>query len=202
MLNLLFATLLSLPLYPLNPTAQDTVSTYNLHATFGVNGPTSFLSAGPEITAKYEYRIYHPFLIRTSLDYRYGTITSNQFPDGSLNRYIVSGEAIYYRGTDFLTGYFGVGLLYSMYNFNPTDDALEFYNEVYGADDIRVKPTFGYRFIAGLRWHRHFSIEIGITEIRPKIIYYKDISPTEFQETTQKFRFNDFKISLGYLFEL
>lgn len=191
-----------MPFYPLNPTAQDTINTMNIHFTAGYNGPTSILSAGPEATAKYEYMIYHPFIIRSSFDYRYGDITSVNFPQGNLHRYTVSAEIMFYRGTDKLTGYFGAGLVHSWFNYNATESELTYYNNLDGTDDISLTSSFGYRITAGLRFSKFYSVEIGITEIKPELLFYEQMDATHFRESREKYRMNDFKVSIGYIFSL
>lgn len=203
MINLILATWLSLPLYPLNPTDADTISTMNIHITAGVNGPSKVLSMGPEITVKYEYMVYHPIILRTSLDYRYGKISSLFLPDGDIHRGILSVEMIYYRGVDKLTAYFGTGFVMaiSSFKFKRADDDV-LIEEIREGTKISVSNAFGFRFTFGLRINRVYSLEIGITEISPEFVYYNNLGIGRYSEARQKFRFNDFKFSFGYLFPL
>lgn len=202
MINLLLATWLSLPLYPLNPTDVDTLNSMNLHITAGLNGPSSVLSTGPEITLKFEYLIYHPFLFRTSLDYRYGNIKSVILPDGKLHRGTLSAEFLYYRGTKHLTGYLGFGVVMASSTFDlvPADNDSLVINEHY--TDVNISRSYGMRLSFGLRYKGSYSLEIGITEINPEFIYFKRLNNGWFSESKEKFRFNDFKVSLGYIIPL
>ncbi len=202
MINLLLAAWFSLPLYPLNPTEADTINSMNLHFTAGVNGPSSILSTGPEITVKYEYMFYYPYILRSSLDYRFGKVNSVVLPDGDIHRGMLSAEIIYYRGTNKLMGYLGAGIVYSFssFKFNAAiDDSLIVQNEI---SDVSISRALGFRLTFGLRLKQVYSLEIGITEIRPKFVYYKNLGGGWFSESKEQFRFNDFKVSLGYILPL
>lgn len=199
---LVLAALMALPLYPLNPTQQDTVNHMNLHFTVGFNGPSSVVSGGPEITTKWEWLISHPFIIRTAFDYRYGSVSTSTFPDGKMHRGLLSAEIIYYRGTDRLTGYLGAGPVYSMNGFSIADDAADSLNENFGTTDVSVSDVLGFRITAGLRILKSYSIEVGITEIRPKYMYTRQLTPERYAISSEQFRFNDFRVSVGYLFTL
>ena len=83
---LLLAALMSLPIYPLNPAGQDTISFINMHVAVGLNGPNSYVSAGPEFSARYEMVLHHPFVFRATGDYRYGRVTSILYPNGDIHR--------------------------------------------------------------------------------------------------------------------
>ncbi|UCD63591.1 MAG: hypothetical protein JSW34_12735 [Candidatus Zixiibacteriota bacterium] len=202
MTALALAALMSLPLYPLNPTVQDTLNHMNLHVTAGMNGPSSVVSGGPELTVKYEMLFNHPFVLRAALDYRYGEVSSATFPDGDMHRAILSGEWLYYRGTDRLTGYLGVGIVWSLNHFTPSPATADSLLTNFGITDVSVSDAVGFRITAGLRILRSYSIEIGITETNPKYIYYSQLSPDRFSLAGQRFRFNDFRVTVGYLFTL
>ena len=202
MLALIAATILSLPIYPLNPTVQDTVNTMNLHITAGVAGPSGVISAGPEVTVKYEYLFNHPFILRTSFDYRFGQVTSNKFPNGKVHRETISAEAIYYHGADRMTGYIGMGIVAGFNTFLPDDESFEQLGFSKDNTDLDMSWALGYRFTLGLRIRQVYSIEVGITEISPSFIYREHLSPTKFTEEKTEFRANDFKVSFGYLIEL
>ncbi len=202
MTALVFATFMTLPLYPLNPTGQDTINYMNLHVTAGLNGPSPIVSAGPDLTVKYELMIHHPFIVRAAFDYRYGSISSPVYTDGDLHRGLFSLEAIYYRGTDNITGYIGAGPVYSMNNFNiSANDADSLFNHE-GVTSVGMSDAIGYRITAGLRVHRTFSVEIGLTDTRPDFQYTSRVSPVEYSITSRDVRFNDFRVSFGYLFTL
>jgi hypothetical protein len=199
---LILSTLLSLPLYPLNPTAQDTINVMNLHVTAGYIGRGENVSAGPEMTLKYEMMIQYPFILRTALEYRYGTIIADHLPHGRISRLLIAPEFIYYRGTDRLTGYLGGGPVYSFefYRMNAsTADSLQ--NNL-GVSDVSVSDVFGYRITLGLRLHRIYSLEIGITELYPSFVFRRDLARNEYAISSKEFRFNDFRVTLGYLIPL
>ena len=202
MTALIFATLLSLPMYPLNPTGEDTVSFMNVHVTAGLNGPGAVVSTGPEFTIKYEMTLYHPLILRAAFDYRYGSISSSVYPDGDVHRGLLSAEALYYRGANGLTGYVGVGLVWAMNNFSIDQSEMDSLFTNYGYTSVKMQDVPGYRLTAGLRIHKTYSIEIGLTETRPRYVYTTRYSPTSYSVLKKKFRSNDFRVSLGYLFTL
>lgn len=199
---LILAALMALPLYPLNPTEQDTINHMNLHFTVGFNGPSSVVSGGPEITTKWEWLISHPFILRTALDYRYGSIKTATFPDGTMHRGLLSAEVIYYRGTNRLTGYLGAGMVYSMNQFSISDAAADSLRENFEITDVSVNDVLGFRITAGLRILKSYSLEVGITEIRPKYVYTRQYTSERYSISSEQFRFNDFRVSVGYLFTL
>jgi hypothetical protein len=199
---LVLATLMSLPVYPLNPTSQDTVTYMNLHVTVGLNGPGSLMSTGPELTAKYEMMIVYPVILRGAFDYRYGAVNSTVYPNGDLHRAMFSMEGMYYRGTKKLTGYVGAGLVWSVYNFSiATADAESLYVS-HGFTNVAIEEAFGYRITAGLRLHEVYSLEIGLTDTRPSFLYTQRLDDDRYAVYHRKVRLNDFRISLGYLFHL
>ncbi len=202
MLPIIIAAFLSLPLYPLNPTAQDTVNTMNLHITTGISSQSAMISAGPEFTAKYEYLINHPFIFRTSLDYINGNINSKNYPNGTLHRLSLSTEVLYYKGTKSKMAYLGLGIVYGRGIFDLNDD-IYFSNDSLGVpQDIKFGSTFGYRLLMGMRFQHRYSIEVTITEISPSFIYFRDTGLNAFSEEKFSFRANYVKVSLGYLFKL
>ncbi|UCG60884.1 MAG: hypothetical protein JSV52_11200 [Candidatus Zixiibacteriota bacterium] len=202
MTALLFATLLSLPIYPLNPVLEDTVNNVNLHLTAGFNGPGSVVSTGPELTVKYEWMVHHPFIVRAAFDYRYGTVRSVVYPDGDLHRGQLSLEVLYYRGTKKLMGYIGAGAVYSLNKFSLADTDTDSLYTNYEITDVNISNVPGYRITVGLRIHSVYSIEIGLTDTRPSYVYTRQYSPTRFGISSKQFRSNDFRISFGYLFHL
>ncbi len=168
----------------------------------GYIGRGESVSAGPDATLKCEMMIQHPFILRAGLEYRYGTISADHLPHGRLSRILFAPEFIYYRGTRKLTAYLGGGPVYSFEFFNSytaTSDSLQ---KSLGVTKVDVSDVFGYRITIGLRMHRMYSLEIGITELYPSFVYRRDLSSTEYSVSSEKFRFNDFRITLGYLFAL
>jgi hypothetical protein len=202
MTALVLATLMSLPVYPLNPTSQDTVTYMNLHVTAGLNGPGSLMSTGPELTAKYELMIVYPVILRGAFDYRFGAVNSNVYPNGDLHRSMFSVEAMYYRGTKKLTGYVGAGLVWSMNNFSIASADAESLYVNHGFTDVAIDEAFGYRITAGLRVHEIYSLEIGLTDTRPSYLYTQQLDDDRYAVMHRKFRLNDFRVSFGYLFHL
>lgn len=202
MTALLFATLLTLPIYPLNPTGQDTVAYMNMHFTAGLNGPGAIVSAGPEFTVKYEMTIAHPFIIRSAFDYRYGSIGSINYPDGDLHRATFSAEGIYYRGTKKFLGYVGLGLVWSMFDYHLSDGATDSLSTSFGISEVDISSAPGYRITAGLRFHRSFSLEIGLTDTRPDYVYTIRHDDNSFSVGREQVRFNDVRVSFGYLFSI
>jgi hypothetical protein len=199
---LLLVTWLSLPLAPINPVEEDTLSDMSLHFTAGLANPNGIVTAGPVLSVNYEILVIHPFMVRGTVDFKYGRMKSNLFPKGHLWSTMFGGDAIYYRGTDYLTGYIGFGYVYSLHHFVPfeaTADSL-YLNE--GVTDVDVQPKWGYRLVLGLRYHKSYSLEIGVVELQPDIkktgIGGNRVEIRSYQKT----RTGSFRITVGYLFEI
>ena len=71
MTALIFTAWLALPIAPLNPVAEDTLTATNIHISAGVTTPNGVLSTGPEISVKYEMLAVHPMVVRGSIDFKY-----------------------------------------------------------------------------------------------------------------------------------
>ena len=199
MTALLLASLLYLPIAPLNPVAQDTLPSLAFHFTGGVAGPNGIVSAGPELSAKCEMLVLHPFVVRGTVDLRYGQTTSNLFPQGHLYVTTVGADAIYYRGTHFLTGYIGFGFLYAFHRFDSFDRTADSLYASEGVADVQIDPQNGYRLILGLRYRRNYSLEVSVSEVRPdfrKIGVGEDGSEVRSYQAT---RTGSFKVTLGYI---
>jgi len=202
MLAILLASLLTLPLYPLNPVEEDTLSVINIHFTAGINGPNSFGPVSPEISIKYETLIKHPIVLRASSEYKYGTVNSKFYPNGHLHGITFSLEVFYYRGTDNLTAYLGLGPLLGlnrMTMYKSTRDSLQ---TNYNIIDVSVKPAIGYRISMGIRYKQIYSIELSLSQAEPRLVYTRQISPVNFSELTSKVKVNDVRITFGYLIKL
>lgn len=199
MLTLILTSLLSLPLYPLNPVDQDTLAAANLHFTLGVSGPNAIVSSGPELSLKYEMLIDHPFVVRAAADYRFGSVTTRLFPNGQMHTGTASVEGFVYRGTDKLTGYMGAGVVYSYNYFKLKSAAADSLVTNHGITDVRIKNTFGYRFTLGMRIQRSYAIEFAVTEIRPDFVYVSRTSPSQYSEMAEPIRLNDVRLSFGFL---
>ncbi len=199
---LLIATWLCLPLAPLNPIDEDTLASINAHVTVGMASPNGIVSTGPEVSAKYEMLVIHPFVLRGEVDGKYGRVTSNLFPQGDLYTLTLALDALYYRGTDHLTGYIGVGAVYAFNHFHShtdTADSLRTYENVTAVD---VEQQLGYRLTLGIRYHRSYSLEIGITELRPDFIKQHVEDNGVISRTRHATRTGGFRITLGYVFPL
>ncbi len=199
MLSLILTSLLSLPIYPLNPTVQDTLNPTNIHVTVGLNSPNALLTAGPEFTLKYEWMVSHPIVVRASLDYKYGAINSNFFPYGKMHSFLPSLETFTYRGTDKMTGYLGIGIVYSINNFHPSHSSADSLFNNHNISKVETKNKLGYRLILGMRIKESYSIEIGITEIKTNFIYTTRLNDLSYFESLQKARISDFRFTFGYL---
>lgn len=203
MLNALVMTSwLCLPIAPLNPVDEDTLASVNLHVTVGLSNPNGVVSVGPLVSIKYELLAIHPLMIRGTADFTYGQITSPLFPTGHLYTTMFGIDAIYYRGTNHLTGYIGFGVVYALHNFrafNDTADSL-FATEKVTTVDVEQQP--GYRLTLGIRYHRTYSFEIGVVELHPdmkKTGRDRNGGETRSYEPT---RTGSFRFSFGYLFEM
>ncbi len=202
MYALLLASWLCSPVFPLNPIAQDTIASVNVHLTVGLSGPNSVVGSGPEVTSKYEIRLIHPLVVRTALDYRFGRVNSILFPKGTLHNAAVSADALYYRGTHKLTGYLGLGLVYTFHHYHLTNDAADSLLENHQIRDVGIRPTLGLRLTMGLRFHRVISLEIGVTEARPNLRFVRQLGETSYSVTTERIRLSDARVTLGYLWPL
>ena len=202
MLPIVFAAFMSLPVYPLNPTVQDTLEVMNLHITAGIDGPNGVISLGPDFSVKYEMLLFHPFVFRPTVDIQYGAVNTATFPDGKLTTLTLAAEMLAYRGTDQLTGYLGTGLTYSSFNFSPSDEAADSLYENRGVTKVNVNSTLGYRLTLGLRYKKSYSVEFGITEVRPLFVYQSEFSSNQYAQYSKKSRMSNVRFTIGYLFPL
>lgn len=209
MFTLILTAWLSLPLAPLNPSVQDTVSAMNLHFNAGIGTPNRIMSSGPVVSAKWEALAIHPLIVRGTFDYRFGNFRSKAFDnlvnigeyDGKIHQLTVAADALYYRGTNQLTGYLGLGLLLTYANIRPSPVAKDLL-EQNDISDISIRPAPGYRIILGLRYMRAYSLEVSITEVEPDFVVSSRTVNGSFSETTSQTDFSGFRISLGYLWTL
>ncbi len=202
MYTLFIASWLCLPVFPLNPIAQDTIASVNMHFTVGVNGPNQLVGSGLELTSKYEIRLIHPVVARAAFDYRFGKVTSKLFPQGHLHTATTSIDLLYYRGTRKLTGYLGLGLVYTFHRYVLAGDVADSLRQNYQITEVGIRPNFGFRITMGLRFHRDVSLEIGITEVRPKLQFIRRLSETSYSVSTHRMRISDVRVTLGYLWSL
>lgn len=211
MLELLMAGWLCLPIAPLNPIQQDTLDQMAFHGFAGVHTANATVRTGPEVGVKYEVLAIHPLLLRAGLEYRFGQVRSISVPDGNLHDFNFSADAIYYRGTTRLTGYLGIGIVFSYGSFSPLrsvidsllegnldDDPL---NPVISAD-VGIEAEVGYRITLGLRFRERMSLEVNITEIRPQFVYKQTYASSVRSVFREEFRNNSFSVTLGYVLPL
>ena len=202
MYTFLLVSWLCLPLAPLNPLEQDTLASVNLHFSAGMSGPNGIISFGPEISTKYEVLVVHPLVLRGALDYRYGKMKSNLYPKGDIHTTTFAIEALYYHGTNYMTAYVGLGAVYAFNWFSPsatTSDSLWINERI---TDIDLAQQFGYRITLGLRYLRSYSVEIGITELRPDLIKWGRTEIDDISKEHQQIRTGSFRITFGYLLPL
>jgi hypothetical protein len=199
MYSLLMATLMCLPLAPFNPIEQDTLPSIAFHVMAGVSSPNGVVSVGPEVSACYEVLVKHPIVVRTGLDYGYGKLTSQLNPRGDLHTLTVSLEALYYRGTDRLTGYIGGGPVFAFNWFNPSRAASDSLWANEGVTDVDLDRRVGYRFTLGLRYHKSYSLEIAITELRPNLIKWAHPSESTFSKEYKEIKTGSFRVTFGYV---
>ncbi len=202
MFVLLIAAWLISPVYPLNPVQQDTLNHVNLHLTAGFNGPSRMITSGPEVTIKSEFMIHHPFVIRTAFDYRYGNMTSNLYPKGKFHGTTISTEILYYRGTNRMTGYFGIGFVYVKNYISLSPNTSNSLYETNKITEIYMLSKPGFRLSLGLRIYQRYSLELAITEVSPTLITKQYISENQFSTHSEKIRLNNVRLTVGYLVPL
>jgi len=219
--ELLMAVWLTLPLAPLNPIEEDTLASMSAHLAVSVTAPNGIVSIGPELSVKYELLVVHPFVVRGAIDLKYCRTVSELFPKGELLSMPLSLDAIYYRGTDHLTGYIGFGGLYAINSFtanSSTIDSLMRYESVSDVDmrnefgyrltlglsvsDVDMRNEFGYRLTLGLRYKKAYSLEVSISEIYPEFILHGSGDNGETSRSLLTTRVGGFRLSLGYLFPI
>ena len=202
MIALLLAGWLCLPIAPLNPLEQDTVASMNLHVTAGVSSPNGVVSAGPSMTVMYEMLVVHPLVIRGGVEFNYSRTVSKLFPQGRLFATTFSADALYYRGTNHLMGYLGLGIVYALPDFasnRSTADSLLAYESVGSVDMTR---RLGYRLTFGLRYKKHYSFEVAITELHPYFIKNGVYANGDVSHSYQETRTGGIRLTFGYIFPL
>ena len=202
MYGIILTSLLSLPIFPLNPAKQDTLNSMNLHITVGMASPSELLSIGPEFTIKYEFLFEHPFLLRTGLDYRYGRMNQLKYPKGDYHGFTTSAEALYYRGTNRMTGFVGGGIIYNISSISLDSRVADSILAGELISDVRLDNHLGYRLIFGLRRSRLWSFELRVTDVRTKLVYQRELAPYRYSLEKQKVKLSDIRISFGYLLPL
>lgn len=200
--TLLMTAWLCLPLAPLNPLEQDTLADLSLHLSAGFASPNGIVSFGPDVSSHLEILATHPWVIRTGLDYRFGTLYSRLYPRGDLNSLVVSTDVLYYRGTNQLTGYIGLGVVYAVNHFSSnqgTSDSLRLHESII---DVTMAPQWGYRFTMGLRINRNTSLEIAVSELHPRFVFWRQQAPDRQSRYSRPTNTGSFRISVGHLWEI
>ena len=197
--TLLLTTLLSLPLYPINPIKQDTLDVMAIHFSVGLTAPNGLAKMGVDFSSRYEFRVTHPVVLRTSIDFRLSQVKHIHYPTGTVFGPMLSLEALYYRGTNHMTGYIGGGVVLAMYDHATSQSDLDSLRTFHNITDVGLKRTNGYRMTFGLRFHRIYSLEVSITDVRPSFIYTSDLGDGSYSQRYSQARFNDFRVSFGYV---
>ncbi len=191
-----------MPLYPLNPTVQDTLPAHSLHVTVGAIGPDEVARAGPELSLKDEFLLHHPILLRAAIEYRYGSISSKRYPNGHLQGVTLAASVLYYRGTDFMMGYLGAGLVYSMSQVSMKSSVADSMLTTEGVTGVDLSSTPGYRFTFGLRYQKSISLELTLTNTRPDFVKERAFSDVSTARNSEPLKLNDVRLTLGYIFRL
>ncbi len=202
MYALIITALASLPVFPLNPTQNDTLNSMNFHFTAGVVSPSELISAGPELTFKYEILYHHPFVLRTGLDYRFGRMNQLKYPKGDYHSFTFSAEWLHYRGSHKMKGIAGAGLVYNYSHVLPDDPESDSIMALKQISDVEMDKRIGYRIILGLRRFDLWTFEVRITDIRTNLVYRRDLGPNLFSLEKQKIKLSDIGVSVGYLLPL
>ena len=189
-------------MFPLNPVEQDTLNSVNIHFTAGLNGPNKLMSPGVQISTKYEALIKHPWVLRAGVDYSYAGMNNRNYPDGSVHALMLGVEGLYYRGTDKLTGYLGLGVVLYKGFVSPDNAAADSLESFHNIVDLSMKPQIGLRATLGLRFNRLFSLEIGLTEVRPTWVVTERQSDLQYSESYEEVKFHDVRLMLGWLLPL
>ena len=199
---LILSTLTALSIYPLNPAAEDTIPAMNLHVAVGYAAPNGVMDGGPEASTHLELSLGHPFIVRASADVRQGDVSSRPWPHGKMMSTTFSTDALYYRGTNRLTAYAGVGALYALSAFDADDRVLDSLYKLDGITDVRYECNVGFRITVGLRFHRLYCFEMAFSRMNSRYVFDRRISPTSFALTREKAAVNDARLSVGYIIPL
>lgn len=200
------------PLAPINPTEQDTLPAITLHVCAGVAAGNGIVSTGPQFGVKYEWRVVHPIVVRGGVDFRLGDAETRIFPNGSLEpSTVINGpfqsmafglDVFYYRGTNRLMGYLGIGAIYGFERYRAGDASAASLRQDFGIDQVGMSQQFGYTILLGLRFKRSYSFEIGISELRPDVTYSGHLSNSSYITGANETRLGSFKISLGHIWTI
>jgi len=202
MLTLLLAAWMAMPMYPLNPTAEDTLNTLNVHVSVGVTSPNRLAAPGPNVSARTELLLKHPWVVRATAEYSYATIESNLYPDGDLHGLTVGVDGLYYRGTEKMTGFIGAGVMYYHGYISTDGAAADSLYRNHGITDISMSGRFGLRAMVGLRFGHNLSLELGVSEVRPLVVTTAELDNDRIGVNSERIALHDVRLTLGYLFTL
>ncbi len=202
MLALIVAAWLAAPMFPINPIEQDTLASTNMHLTVGLTGPNKVSRPGVEFTGKYELLLRHPWVLRGSAEYSFSQIDDRNMSDGNIHAAALAIEGLYYRGTDKLTGYFGVGVLLHRGFISLESSVADslFVNEQ--ITDVDMQIGIGGRLLMGLRFDKLISLELAVSEIRPNIVRTSRVSANQFKESTERVKLHDVRMTVGFVLPL
>ncbi len=202
MLAFLAAAWLCMPVVPLNPVEEDTLSDWSVHVTLGLATPNHFIDAAPDLTLKLEKLWTHPLILRAALDYQYGQLNPKYIFDGTSHQFTLSLCALYYRGTDRLTGYLGAGPVLRVGDVGPSvgsSDSLWNYHRI---NKVDIQPDFGYRIVLGARLKKMLSLELVVTEVTTDLEYISQRGPSEQGIRREETNLSSVRLSLGYIMPL
>lgn len=208
LLTALLTAWLAQPIVPLNPLAQDTLPAMGVHLQTGFGAPNGIVKLGPRLSGALEYRFLHPYVVRGGIEYRYNTVSAKLHLGnpidvyrvrGDLHGVTLSGDMIYYRGTSHLTGYLGFGVVYALHAFNEDRSSSDSLSTL-GITEIDMSAKLGYRLMLGLRWRRNYSLEIGVSEVRPDFLYKRSLAPGVERISEEQSKVGSFYVVFGYAF--
>jgi len=202
MLEMLLTALLAAPLYPLNPVEQDTLPAMNLHVAAGMAAPNELTAVNPVLSMRGEWLMFHPIVMRPSLEYRFGNSSSNQWPEGYMHQVAFSLDMFAYRGTDRWTGYIGAGAVWAVNKFSLGDAAADSLLQTEELSDVSMDNSFGYRLTLGVRYRQVYSVEVNIVELESRMNFTSPNIGGVFRTYSEKVDLGDFRVSVGYLFNL
>ncbi|HOP07244.1 MAG TPA: hypothetical protein PLF13_08135 [candidate division Zixibacteria bacterium] len=196
------ASLLTLPIWPVNPVKQDTAAFLAMEVTTGIIAPNGISATSGNLSTKLEMLIAHPFLIRAEVDYSIGSVMANRIPSGIIHGPTYGVQLVYYRGTNRMTGTVALGPVITTGMFRLSSAAADSLATNYNINDLSIRPAIGYRATFGLRIRRTFVIEVSLTSMLTDFVYREDLSPGRYTEITQEERQNDFRVSFGFIFDI
>lgn len=199
---LIITWLAAAPLYPLNPIEQDTLNNMNLHITAGLRGPSHISSAGPIFSVKYEYLLHHPFLLRTSFEYGFSRMQTLLYPKGDFHNTTYATDFIYYHGTNRYTGYLGIGIVLNKNYLQLDKEVADSLWQAEQITSVSMSLHLGYRLTFGMRMNKDFSIEVIITDVRPKLLMTSTFPNNEIGIQREEVRIQTVRLTFGYLIPL